>query len=250
MAEEIKSLERSRSRRVSLVDPEKLSETECHVYCAIGGTIVEAKVTINRMLRGVLGSVRSANNPITVNFSGDENLKSGEFSHQYTIMKYLRSQVLKHMGAEFRELKPEAESFRTLTFSIRVIMDEGNHVAALLLAGLTTFFLWLTTQQFMLEEKIEDKDWIKSVPFPVVLWEPPSTASQVEGKLFLDPSSKEELIGGSLWIYLISETGQSLFRSGGSVLPSGLSLHQDDNKGKKWRNWIQGGKDSSNALVL
>lgn len=220
------------------------------MYCAIGGTIVEAKVTINKVFRGVLGSVRSANNPIVVNLSGEENLKSGEFSHQYTTMKYLRSQVLKHMGAEFRELKPEAESFRTITFSIRAIMDEGNHVAAVLLAGLSAFFLWLTTQQFLLEEKTEGQDWIKSVPYPVVAWEPPSTVADVEGKLFVDPSYKEEQTGGSLWIYLISETGQSLFRSGGSVLPSGLSLHKNDQPGRKWRDWIQAGKDAPSFLVL
>ncbi len=165
-------------------------------------------------------------------------------------MKYLRSQVLKHMGAEFRELKPEAESFRTITFSIRAIMDEGNHVAAVLLAGLSAFFLWLTTQQFLLEDKAEGQDWIKSVPYPVVLWEPPSTVADVEGKLFVDPSYKEEQTGGSLWIYLISETGQSLFRSGGSVLPSGLTLYKNDQPGRKWREWIHAGKDASCFLVL
>ena len=227
-----------------------MSDIESQVYCAIGGTVVEAKVAVNKVFRGVLGSVRSANNPIVVNLSGEENLKSGEFSHQFTTMKYLRSQVLKHMGAEFRELKPEADSFRTLTFNIRVILDEGNHLAAVLLAGITAFFLWLTTQQFLLEEKIEGKDWIKTIPFPVVLWEPPNATGDVEGKLFLDPTTKEESIGGSLWIYLISESGQSLFRSGGSVLPTGLSLYKDDGKGKKWRQWIEQGKDSPSTLTL
>lgn len=216
----------------------------------VGGTIVEAKVTVNKVFRGVLGSVRSANNPIQINLTGEENLKAAQFTHQYTIMKYIRSQVLKHMGAEFRELKPEADSFRTLTFNIRVIMDEGNHVAGVLLGGLTVFFLWLTTQQFLLEEKLETQEWIKSVPYPVVLWEPPNSTAEIEGKLLLDPSSKEEQIGGSLWIYLISETGQSLFRSGGSVLPSGLSLYKGDHRGDKWREWIQAGKEAPNTLSL
>lgn len=185
-----------------------------------------------------------------INFTGEENLKGGAFTHQYTIMKYLRSQVLKHMGAEFRELKPEADSFRTLTFNIRVIMDEGNHVAGVLLGGLTVFFFWLTTQQFLLDEKLEGNDWTKQVPFPVVLWEPPHSSSEVEGKLFLDPSFKEEQIGGSLWIYLISESGQSLFRSGGSVLPSGLTLYKGEHQGNKWRDWIQAGKDAQGSLIL
>ena len=227
-----------------------MTDTEVAVYCAVGGTIVESKITINKVFRGVLGSVRSANNPIVVNLSGEENLKSGEFSHQFTIMKYIRGQVLKHIGAEFRELKPEAESFRTITFSIRVILDEGNHVQAVLLAGLSSFYLWLTTQQFMIEEKPEGQDWINSLPFPVVLWEPPSTSTDVEGKLFLDPTTKEENVGGSLWIYLVSENGQSLFRSGGSVLSSGLTLLKDDGRGKHWRNWITEGKEGSATLKL
>lgn len=241
--------EKSKFRRVSISNVEKLSDTECHVYCAIGNTIVEAKLSVNKVFRGVLGSVRSANNPIVVNLTGEENLKAEKFTHQYTIMKYIKSQVLKHMGAEFRELKPEADSFRTLNFSIRVIMDEGNHVAGALLASLSTFFFWLTTQQFMLEEK-HDHDWIKSAPYPVVLWEPPATSQETDGKLFMDPTSKEESIGGSLWIYLISETGQSLFRSGGSVLPSGLKLYSGQHSGAKWREWLAKGKDAPLTLTL
>ena len=182
--------EKSKSKKVEEYLLEKMTDTEVAVYCAVGGTIVESKITINKVFRGVLGSVRSANNPIVVNLSGEENLKSGEFSHQFTIMKYIRGQVLKHIGAEFRELKPEAESFRTITFSIRVILDEGNHVQAVLLAGLSSFYLWLTTQQFMIEEKPEGQDWINSLPFPVVLWEPPSTSTDVEGKLFLEKLAK------------------------------------------------------------
>lgn len=207
-------------------------------------------MTVNRVYRGVLGSVRSANNPVVINLTGEENLKEKEFTQQYTVFKYLKAQVLKTMGAEFKELKPEADSFRTLTFSLRVILDEGNHLGAVLLASLSAFYLWATTQQFLLEDGISTEDWVKSMSFPVVCWEPPSNSAKTEGQLFNDPTYKEEAVGGSLWIYLISETGQSLFRNGGGTLPSGLTLMKDDGKGKLWREWVAQGKDAPSSLSL
>lgn len=242
--------EKSRFKKVSFDYSEKLSDTEAEVYCAIGGTIVQAKVAVNRVFRGVLGSVRSANNPIIINLTGEENLKGKEFTQQYTVFKYLKAQVLKTMGAEFKELKPEADSFRTLTFSLRVILDEGNHLGAVLLASLSAFYFWATTQQFLLEDGLSSDDWVKSMPFPIICWEPPATSAKAEGQLIMDPTFKEEAVGGSLWIYLISETGQSLFRNGGGTLPSGLSLMTDDGKGKRWRQWVSQGKDAPQSLNL
>lgn len=211
---------------------------------------MQAKVSVTRVQRGVLGSVRMANNPISINLTGEENLKSLEFRQQYTVFKYIKSQVLKIMGQEFRELKPEAESFRVLTFNLRVILDEGNHLGAVLLASLSAFYLWATTQQFILADSDFVQNWGKSIQFPVVYWEPPASSSDKEGLLLVDPTYKEEQVGGSIWVYLISETGQSLFRNGGSTLPSGLSLVKDDGKGQKWREWILQGTNASNSLVL
>lgn len=191
-----------------------------------------------------------ASNPIVINLTGEENLKSLEFRQQYTVFKYIKSQVLKIMGQEFRELKPEADSFRVLTFSIRVIMDEGNHLGAVLLSALSAFYLWVTTQQFTFEDKLQGQDWGKSIPFPVVFWEAPASSAQKEGQLFVDPTYKEEQVGGSIWVFLISETGQSVFRNGGSTLPSGLTLMTDDGKGAKWRSWILQGETSAKNLEL
>lgn len=229
---------------------EKLTDTESEIYCAIGGTVVQAKVTVNKVLRGIFGSVRSANNPIVINLTGEENLKSGEFSQPYTVTKYLRSQVLKTMGSEFKELKPESDSFRTINFNLRVILDDGNHLGAVLLGGLTAFFLWASTQQTEVEESFSSNMLPKSLPFPIVCWEAPGSSSAGEGKLFIDPSYKEELIGGSFWVYLVTETGQSLFRTGGTVLTTELSLYKGDDRGQKWREWIRKGKDGAETLQL
>ena len=98
------------------------------------------------MQRGVLGSARSAQNPITINFSGEENLKGQEVYQPFTLARFIRNQVLKVMGEEFRELKPEKDTFTTLNFSIRLLLDDGNHAGAFLLAGLTCFYIYLNQQ--------------------------------------------------------------------------------------------------------
>lgn len=240
----------SPSRKVSIANLETLSETEAEVYCAIGGTIVQAKVTVSRVQRGVFGSARMASNPITISLTGEENLKSSEFRQQYTVFKYIRGQVLKMMGSEFKELKPEADSFRVLSFNVRVLMDEGNHLGAVLLSSLSAFYFWVTTQQFILEDGFFSQDWGKSIPFPMVYWEPPASSSGKEGQLFVDPTFKEEQVGGSMWVFLTSETGQSLFRNGGSTLPTGLTLMTDDGKGKKWREWVLQGTSATSSIEL
>lgn len=112
------------------------------MYCSIGGTVVQATLTATTVQRGVFGSNRSAERPIVINMTGEENLKGSEFYQPYTISKFLRNQILKMMGEEFRELKPEKETFITLTMNLRLILDDGNHIGALLLGGLTVLYLY------------------------------------------------------------------------------------------------------------
>lgn len=47
------------------------------------------------------------------------------------------------MGDEFKELRPEKDTFTTLNFDIRLLLDDGNHAGAFLMAGLTCFYIYL-----------------------------------------------------------------------------------------------------------
>ncbi len=122
---------------------EKVTPTQIEVYCAIGSTIAQASFSANQCQRGVLGSARSAQNPITINFTGDDNLKGQEFYQPFTLARFIKNQVLKTMGDEFKELRPEKDTFTTLNFDIRLLLDDGNHAGAFLISALTCFYIYL-----------------------------------------------------------------------------------------------------------
>ena len=204
-----------------------MGQAGAEVYIAIGGTIIQASLAAARVQRGVFGSVKSAQNPISINMMGQENLKSDAISQEHTIAKFIRSQVLRLMGEEFRELRPEQESFPTLTFNLRLLMDDGNHVQAYLLAGLTVLYLhvnYLQAQEdFRAQPLAQPLDYY--FPLCVILIDQECTLRSPD--IFCDPAWEEEQVSKN-WILFIQKIGSGsycVYKPGGET----VSLELIDN---------------------
>lgn len=141
----MKLLGLSSSKKVEITQTEKITPELVEVFVSFGGTIVHAVLKYQNVQRGVFGSSRLAQQPIVINFEGETNLKGGSFSNSETIARFIRSQVLHIRGEQFKELRPEQETFPTLNFTLRLLVDDGNHMGALMAAGLTALYLHLHT---------------------------------------------------------------------------------------------------------
>jgi hypothetical protein len=175
------------------------------IFVSIGGTIVQASLKAITVQRGVFGSMRAAQQPITINISGEENLKVGEsFKTQYTLHQFIRKEVMRLRGKEFAELRPEKDTFPTLTFNLRLLMDEGNHQIALLLAAFALIYIHtneLKSRHISSMDNELSTESEQSVYFPWGLW-------IRESEVWIDPSWREEIGGGAplLWMQKISHS--------------------------------------------
>lgn len=210
----------SRWRRVAWPDTESVGPGGVEAFVAVGGTIVQASLVAARVQRGVFGSAKSAQNPISVNLRGEENLKADAIYQQHTIAKFIRSQTLRLLGEEFRELRPEQESFPTLAFNLRLLMDDGNHVQAFLLAGLAALYLhvnYLRAQEdFEPESLAEPIDYY--FPLSVILVDQECSFDSPD--IFCDPSWEEEQVSKNwiLFIQKIASGSYCVYKPGGETV--------------------------------
>ena len=149
--------------------------------------------------------MRAAQQPVTINISGQENLKNTEtFKTQYTLHQFIRKEVMRLRGKEFAELRPEKETFPTLTFNLRLLLDEGNHQTALLLSALAMLYIHTNELKSKHTSSMENELEIEPdqfVYFPWGLW-------IRETEVWIDPSWREEIGGGAplSWMQKLSPT--------------------------------------------
>lgn len=208
-----------------VIREEESPQDTVELYCAIGGTIIQASLKASRVQRGVFGSIKSAQNPITISLKGSENLKGEEVNQEYTICKFIRSQVLRILGDEFRELRPEQDSFPTLSITLRLLMDDGNHVQAYLLAGLTAFYLYVRNLQD--DEEVRGSRPLDEVdyyfPLCVTLLNQ-ECRSMFTVDILCDPTWQEEQISKNwiLFMQRIDSGSYCVYKPGGETVPLDL----------------------------
>lgn len=148
--------------------------------------------------------MRAAQQPVNINITGHENLKVGDsFKTQYTMHQFIRKEVMRLRGKEFAELRPEKETFPTLTFNLRLLLDDGNHQTALLLAAFALLYIHTNQLKSKHVESMENElsaEVEDAVYFPWGLW-------IRETEVWVDPSWREEQGGGAplTWMQKVSQ---------------------------------------------
>lgn len=79
---------------------------------SVDKTVIHGTLKMTNVQKGIFGSQKSAQNPVTVNLRGEENIKKGIIEFQYTLIKFITNQIVRAYPEEFKELKPDVDTFK------------------------------------------------------------------------------------------------------------------------------------------